>query len=101
MEMDFGYVLTLGIFLLTGAVGYGILNRSVAQNTRDIARQDQKVSNMVTLETCSDHHRMMERTLQSHSRSIRGLENFSRWWLAVNGKSPDEITSILSGHNEV
>lgn len=90
--------MVLMLAMIGAAVGYGSLKRSVNLHEETLGCHEKRLMDLVSEKTCIDQHEELKKIHARHATSIRGLENFARWWLAVNGKSPSEISDILSGN---
>lgn len=51
-------------------------------------RQDCLLSSSEKMQACSEH-------IGRHSKSIKSLENFARWWMQKEGLKIEEINKIL------
>lgn len=96
IDLQTGNLITILVVVASAAAGYGGMRNMTRRAEKDLQLIHDKIADMVSLDACTASHAALNQELKSHVRSIRGLENFARWWLAVNGKSPDEIQRILA-----
>ena len=99
-------------------VGVGLFRGSVKQMQRDLERVQYKQIKLrgedngglpmyITRATCLTMREDCERInskridelkieLKVHTRTIRSLENFARWWMIKEGLDIDEVNKILN-----
>ena len=99
MDIQVGALVGAMAAIVGAAVGYGKLWRNVDTSVGMLKDISAKLEDCVTHSECERTHDEYNRVRDMHDRSINGLLNFARWWLAANGKSPDEIRRILNNEN--
>ena len=108
-------LIPLGSGLLGIAVGYGTILTQVRVNTRELARLRDSLANLkgnstgepayVRRDECATMHDAIGQQLREHKthlqaqeKSLKGVQNFARWWLSRKEElSLAEVNEIIDG----